>query len=117
MKLLSFTCPSLPMLGSLSNVVCAAPPNNLKGWRVVIRGPSVFLVSPPGWIPGEPMVRYDPKGDTHAFEVPRALCTFRWSSVDFDAVAKHEAPPMGMPAEVLSDEELERATAPRKVAK
>jgi hypothetical protein len=114
MKLLSFTAPHLPVLGSLSNVQCASPPSNLKGWRVSIRGAALFLLSPPGWSPGAQFVTFDPSGPRRTFgPLPMAQCICHWDGDNIEACAKYDGEPMGVPAAVLSDEELERATAPK----
>ena len=116
MKLLSIKLPDLPILGSQSHFYCDKPNAPLKGWSVHVRGPVVFLVSPPGWMPGEPSARFDPKGPRRMVG-PLRDCVLFWEGGDVDAAQKYDGEPMGMPVEVLSDEEMERATAPRKVAK
>jgi hypothetical protein len=120
MKLLSLKLPDLPLLGSPSHFYTNAPPNNLRGWSVKVRGRAVFLVSPPGWEPGKPLANLDPKGARRTVGPLEAgkECVLFWEGGDVDAVAKYDGDPMGAPLEpVLSDEEIERATAPRKAAR
>jgi len=116
MKLLSITLPHMPLFGSPSNVNCDAPPANLKGFSIRVRGRAVFLVSPPGWTNEKRLPsQHDPKGPRRMFGPfeAGAECIMQWDSDDIDAAAKYDGEPMGMPVEVLSDEEMERATAPR----
>lgn len=101
-------------LGSLGNVVCDRPAHNMRGWRILLRGPAVLLVSPPGWEPGvAPPMR---KGTAVAiYELPRSQCVLRWEGADgIDAIQKHDTPPMWTADERAAIEaaELERQTAP-----
>lgn len=114
-------------IGNVSDVNLDEPPPLLKYWRISVRGPAVFLVSPCGWNPAnatQPAVR-KADGPVTVFEVPRTKCILRWEGVDsLEGAVKYDGPVM-----VPSDErrqiaerereerELERATAPGKVAK
>lgn len=103
-------------LGSLGNVVCDRPPNQLRGgWRFLLRGPAVFLVSPPGWAPGLSINQRDVKGPSTVYEIARTRCVLRWEGVDgIDGVAKHDTPPMmtAEEREAMEQAELEAKTAP-----
>lgn len=120
MKLLSIKLPDLPLFGSPSHFYCDSPPGNLRGFSIRVRGRAVFLIAPPGWTPEARLPsQRDPKGPRRMFGPFEAgkECVMQWDSDDIDGAAKYDGEPMGVPAEVLSDEEMERATAPRKVAK
>ena len=97
-KLNSITLPSLPILGSLGNVVCSDPGHKVRGWRVQVRGPAVFLVSPQGWVAGVPLATLKP-GPRRVYELPRAACVMQWDTDDVDAIDKlqrFDGPPMGV---------------------
>lgn len=116
MKLVSIQFPSLPMFGNLGHVRVDAPPHQVRQWIVAIRGPAVFLVSPPGWTTvNQPIASLPVTGPRRIFEVARALCVEQWegSVEEVDAVTKYTSEPMDVP-KVISDEELERATAPKQ---
>ncbi len=111
--------PNLPDgLGSLGNVVCDRPPPQLHGWRIMLRGPAVFLVSPPGWMPGLSPNAREKDGPSTVYEIPRISCVARWEGIEgIESVQKHDTPPMWTAekrAEMAAAEaaELERATAP-----
>lgn len=116
MKLLSVKLPDLPHFGSTGLTVCDNPPALLKGFAVCVRGRAVFLVSPAGWEPGVPITSRKANGPKRTFG-PLDGCILHWEGADVDGVAKYDGQPMGVPVEVLSDEDLERATAPKAVAK
>lgn len=117
MKLISIKIEAnLPFgLGSLGNIVCDAPEHKLKGWKVDVRGPAVFLVSPPGWSPTPQPGERPTSGPVTVFEIPRIQCVMRWEGADsMDNAQKHATPPMYSPADRAAMEaaELDRATAP-----
>ena len=69
------------------------PTDTVIGWSISIRGPAVFLVSPPGWAPGvAPDLRRE-GGEVHAFEIARSACTLEWVDAELDKVQKFDAPP------------------------
>jgi len=81
------TFPPLPLRGGRI-FECQEPHGTLRGFRCIIRGSSLFLVSPPGWkvgaheaklVDGSYVVGDDPKAARTAFEVPRAECEFSWT--------------------------------------
>lgn len=120
LKLYSITfekSPRIPGLrpGDMITIECENPIGAMKGWRALLRGPSLFLVSPPGWKPntistgsqfGEPSLIH---------EVPRSSCYFHWvgDDADVDKVGKFSTPPFGKPeapvaaATVVGDDEPE----------
>lgn len=124
MKLISITLPSSGRLGSPGTVLCDAPSSPLlKGFTVRVRGPVILLVSPAGWVKGEPAGQRDPGGPSRTFEFPRSECQLEWEGAIDEAVQKYDSPPIMTPAErqALADErlaqltelaELEKATAP-----
>jgi hypothetical protein len=71
---------SLPHLGTLGliNLAAAEPLTKLHGWSVAVRGPAVFLVSPPGWDGATPYYQLKPTGPVRVMEVPRAKCVLQW---------------------------------------
>ncbi len=106
MKLKSITFNSTPKLpglrpGDLTTLDCEQPVGVLRGWRALIRGASVFFVSPPGWTPNG---NQGVVGDACVIhEVPRMNCYFQWSGHedgDVEKVAKFTTPPFG-PAPVV----------------
>ena len=113
MKLLSLQLPDHPVLRSLSHFYCANPPPILKGFTVKVRGKAVFLVSPRGWERDLTEHQRKPDGPRRTFG-PIDGVHLQWEGDDVDAVLKYDSPPMGVPE--LSDEELERVTAPKVTA-
>lgn len=94
--------------GDLSTLDCANP-GSLKDWRVVLRGQSVFFVSPPGWKANENRITTrDPKGPVTVYEVPRTDVFFQWEAADeadIEAVlkgGKYESEPLGFKPPVLN---------------
>lgn len=113
MKLLSIKLPDLPILRSLSHFFCATPPATLKGFIVKVRGRAVYLVSPPGWQAGLSEHQRDPKGPRQMIGPLEAGkdCVLGWEGDDPDGTLKYDSEPMGLAQ--MTDEELERATAPK----
>lgn len=120
MRLISIQFPALPMFGNLGHVTIEDPSSKfeVRGFVVAIRGPAVFLVSPPGWTYRNQPIALLGSGPRRFFEVARADCIEQWEGLleDVDAVTKYTSGPIGTVAEVLSEEELERATAPKQKA-
>lgn len=119
MKLLSVQLPSLPYLGSPGHIVCDSPPVSLKGWRVLVRGPSLMLLSPHGWRPENKNAPHDrdAKAPCVAFAVARSQVVECWAwDVGEKVVApmEHDSPPMYSPEDRKAIEmaELEAKTAP-----
>lgn len=114
MKLISLKLPDLPYLGSTGLTQCDRPNANLLGWSVRVRGLAVFLVSPPGWAPGVPLPNRKPDGPRRQFG-PLSGVVLEWEGDDApESMQKYDSLPMMPPAPAISDEELERATAPKK---
>jgi len=117
MRLIAIQLPSLPAgLGSPGNVRVDDPPHVLRGWKVRVRGPAVFLVSPAGWKkPGDVLVTLDAKGPRRVFEVARGECCLQWEGDgEVDGLTKYDSEPMDRPKVVaIDDAELEAMTAPK----
>lgn len=86
LKAITFgTSPRIPGLraGDLVTIECDNPPQALKDWVVILRGTSVYLVSPPGWTQHETRAsKRDPKGPITTHEIPRADTYLSWAIVD-----------------------------------
>lgn len=107
-KLAGLTFGETPRIAGLRSVDlitidCDNPSPPMRDWRIIVRGPSIFLISPPGWTTAtqtRPADR-DPKGPVVVHEVPRASVFLQWQSDDTDpnaviqATSKHETPPLG----------------------
>lgn len=95
-KLISITFLPLPMFHgrSLTLVRCQAPEPSLLGWRLSLRGPTVWLISPPGWVYGKPREALAQKGSRTAYSVPTASCILRWeigAMEDVDKLSKYDS--------------------------
>lgn len=119
MKLKSVTFDRVPKLpgvraGDLSSLDCDNPPVPLRDWKIMLRGQVVYLVSPPGWTPGETRnPERDSKGPRVVYEMPRANVYLHWLTVDdLDVEAlmkggKWESEPLGWkPAVVEADKPI-----------
>lgn len=118
MKLTKITfnqTPRIPGLraGDVSELDCENPAGALKDWRIFLRGPSVFLVSPPGWKNNERNARErDPKGPVIIHEISRSTACLHWSGdeTEIEAVlraSKYETEPLGFkPAPVTDDKPI-----------
>lgn len=100
MKLIScqpFHTGALPGIGARSGMVIKPGEGAFADWSLSVRGPSVFLVSPAGWRPGQV-----PEGaERTVFEIPRSHCHLQWSFAEgdtFDGVTKWDAPVAKPPA-------------------
>lgn len=83
-------------LGHLGYVDMSQPADKLLGWKLSLRGPAVYLVSPPGWAPNKLRAHErDPKGPHLVIEVPRTDVVLYWEGdASVDALAKYDSPPM-----------------------
>lgn len=118
MKLVSITfdrTPRLPGLraGDLITLDCDNPPESLKDWRLMLRGQSVYFVSPPGWTTKRPRGQWDKNGPTVMHEVPRATMFIRWALEgaelpdDVMKLTKYESQPFGWkPVVVAADKPI-----------
>lgn len=116
--------PKLPGIraGDLSTLDCANP-GALEGWRIVLRGPAMFLVSPPGWTPNENRAtKRDPKGPHVVHEIPRSDVYFQWTAdagEDVETVlktGKWESEPLGFkPVAVDADKPILAQIPPSQV--
>lgn len=52
--------------------------HGLAGWTAHVRGPSVFIVSPPGWKLGVPREQWPVDGDRTLFDFPRSQVILQW---------------------------------------
>ena len=102
--------PQIPGIrqGDLVTIKCHEPANAMKGWRAILRGPALLLISPPGWMPGRPPHDWDPKGACTMHEVARSNCYLHWSGTEVDSEeilkGKFVSPPFGpeaKPPEVI----------------
>ena len=64
--------------GRLDTIAVNNPLDRVRGWRAVVHGPAVFLVTPPGWGKDKAPNLWDPDGPRLAFEVPRSMCHLQW---------------------------------------
>lgn len=85
MKLLSISpFQSLPMPGLRHRGGAIVPGvDAYRDWIASVRGPSVFLISPPGWVPGSASTGTA----RQVFEIPRSHCHLQW---EFEAGDKLE---------------------------
>lgn len=90
MKLVSIIpTQTIPIPGIRANAGAVLKPgeDSLRDWTASVRGPSVFLCSPPGWRVGAA-----PSGtDRVVFEIPRSQCDLVWEFAEgdgFDGVTK-----------------------------
>lgn len=135
-KLLSFTLkssPNLIKLGVIGTVDVSGGkdevqpdfvnPGIMRGWRLLLRGPIAYLVSPPGWArekqhPHE----WDAKGPCIVHRLSSEDVIVRWSvsgEFDPDKLVRFDSDAFGLTekAPAMSDEDLERATAPKAKAR
>lgn len=111
LKLTSVTFENAPRIpgvrpGDMTTITCENPSTPLVGWRAILRGAALFLVSPKGWKTGKPASEWDPEGPSMIHEIPRIHCFFHWEGeqADIDAAitkGKFESPPFGPPASTL----------------
>lgn len=100
--------PALPGIraGDLSTLDLENPAAPLRGWRLALRGPHVFLISPPGWNARNqttPTAR-DPKGPTVVHQIPATDVFLHWEgdAVEIESMlkgnfSKFESQPFGPP--------------------
>lgn len=75
-------------------------PNALQGWKVVIKGAVIVLISPPGWMSGRPARDWDPQKPCLIHEIPRATCYLHWEGDEttLDQIGKnYTSEPFGKP--------------------
>lgn len=80
MKLVTFqpfTALPLPGLRAGATLTINIGDGPFKDWRVHVRGPAVFLVSPPGFKIGTPPNEWA-GSDRRVYEIPRAHCYLGW---------------------------------------
>lgn len=71
--------------------------NVLHEWRILVRGPRVLFVSPPGWAPGiAPAERRGPTSEI--IEVARNQLALHWSGVEGDVGEIEKWSPPAAPA-------------------
>ncbi len=112
------TTPRIPGVrpGDLAAIDCDNPSGALRDWKIIVRSQSIFIVSPPGWLPSnasQPSQR-NPKGAVVVHEVPRSEVYLEWRSdelLDMEtflkSTAKHETPPLGWkPAPIETDKPI-----------
>lgn len=115
MKLVSITFASSPRLpgirpGDMATITCDRPDGAMRGWRVSIRGASVFFISPAGFDREKSPLAWDKSKLPIVHEIPRANCYLQWSgpstSADFDSLAKnkYDSEPFGQPFELPVEE-------------
>lgn len=116
MKIKSITfdrSPRIPGLraGDLVTVECDNP-GALVDWRIVLRGPTLFLISPPGWCT-KPRSQWDAKGPIVIAQMPLEHCSIQWfaeGEADIEAVLKggrYDAPqPLGWRPPVVEEKSL-----------
>lgn len=129
MKLHKITFARIPALpgiraGDLSTLDLDNPAAPLRGWRLALRGPSVFLISPPGWNPSNqttPQSR-NPNGPVIVHQIPAAEVFFHWegSAADIDTMLKtgmnkFESQPFGPPTPVAPDKPILEQVPPGQV--
>lgn len=84
MKLVSITFQNAPRIpgirpGDMSTINCDRPDGAMRGWRVAIRGGTIFFISPRGWVNGQSFMQWDQKKPRIIHEVPRSECYLQWS--------------------------------------
>lgn len=109
MKLEKITFKNTPRLpgvsaGAMTTIDTEKPVGQMRGWRLVVRGAAVFLISPPGWEGGKTHLQWDRKGASVICEIPRSDVYFHWKGHRdaLDAYAKSnrfESEPFGVPFE------------------
>jgi hypothetical protein len=91
------------------------PPSSLKDWKLVLRGGSMYLISPPGWTTQESRANMrNPNGPSVVHEIPRTDAFLHWitnDAADLDALfkngGKYESQPLGWkPAPVEDDKPI-----------
>lgn len=88
-------------------------PASYKDWRIHVRGPSVFFISPPGWQIGKAA-----SGSTRiAYELPRTHCYLGWDMEPgdkLDGVSKYDPPCDGCGKPIALEDHLLCAACERK---
>lgn len=123
LKLKSITfdqAPSIPGVraGVGGKIECLNPTEPMRGWRAVIKGAMLVLVSPSGWKSGKQPREWEKDGPVQAWESPRANCHLQWEAdASDDVVAMLSkgfiSEPFGKPIEAAELEAVEKKyTAP-----
>ena len=106
-------------LGNVGNIVVDRPDVRMQGWRILVRGPSVLLVSPIGWAPGlAPALRVG--SSVVIYEIDRRNCVLRWEGLDgIDSIQKYDSPEMWTPEDRkrLEEAKIEELAAKKQEAK
>lgn len=85
----------------------------LRGFRLMLRGPSAFFVSPKGWHQSMPKNSWDPEGPVKIFEIPRSNLHIVWQAdkpEELAAIQKgnFDSQPFGKPIEYTVQEAAPR---------
>lgn len=103
-KVTFLSTPAIPGIraGDLSTVTCDNPAGALVGWRIVLQGKAMFLVSPPGWTVQTATSPHARKKDGPVLihEIPRDNVFLHWTADDDGMKCvmsgkSHETPPLG----------------------
>ena len=85
MKLLSIIChENITILGRRAGDTTRIRPDEpaWKGWTISVRGPSVFIASPPGWRNGQPA-----EGTARqVVQIPLSTCNVEWELAEGERV-------------------------------
>lgn len=108
MRLVSITWGTIPRLPGLrpsdtGRILCDNPASPLKDWRVFVRGPQIFFVSPPGWSADQSARSRDPLSPRTVFGPMAASDVYlEWQAETevevlalLDGKMKFESPPFG----------------------
>lgn len=103
--------PKLPGIraGDLTSLDCDNP-GPLKDWRIILRGPAMYLISPAGWTHTENRgVQRNPLGPSVVYEIPRTDVFLQWEAsdaIDIETVlkgGKYESEPLGAKPALVVD--------------
>lgn len=84
MKLIDLTFNRAPSIKGLRiNALTTITPGEgaWADWRIAVRGPRVYLMSPPGWTLGSAARA---GSAVHTFDIPREDVTLHWEGEDVD---------------------------------
>lgn len=110
MKLISITFQNAPRIpgirpGDMSTINCDRPDGAMRGWRVAIRGGTIFFISPYGWVNGQSFMQWDRTKPQVIHEVPRSECYLQWSGdvgeIESVLKTKYDSEPFGEPFESI----------------
>lgn len=105
--------PNIPGIraGAIVTIEVFNPVDSMRNWRAHVRGPAVYLVSPPGWTNGRNPSGFDKDGPCTIVELPRTECYLKFrgqSASDIDALVKsgkYDSEPFGKPAPIVVPQE------------